>query len=132
MTVRQNLTIRQSETFSYTYTYNDAGGSPVDLTDYTGVWTIAGWATGTVTLGGAAGTVALSLTSAQTYDLGNESSSGYGAYADHVLSQAGELDYTSSGETIFQRNYTVNLTAPGGDVTRVLEGQCEIIKDVEV
>lgn len=81
MTTRQDLTIRQGETFSFSYTKRDSAGSAVDLTGYTARMAIrdriggvleaylstgADANGGTITLGGAAGTVVISMTAAQT------------------------------------------------------------------
>ncbi|AVX04339.1 hypothetical protein MXMO3_01814 [Maritalea myrionectae] len=128
MTVRQNLTIRQSETWSYVYTYG--GSSPIDLTGYTATFKIAGWGTGSVALGGAAGTVTLSLTSAQTEDLGEGSLTGYGAFADAVLGNREEYERDELQDIV--RAYTVHITSGAGDVTRILEGTATIIRDVDV
>ena len=83
MTTRQDLTVRQGETFSYVFTYKDNAGSAIDLTGYTaraaikrspndGETPTVYFSTGsdadggTITLGGAAGTVTLAMTAAQT------------------------------------------------------------------
>lgn len=84
MTTRQDLTVRQGTTWSHVHTVRDSAGSPVDLTGYTarmavktslGAGNVAYLSTGsdadggTITLGGAAGTVTLSMTNAETSDL---------------------------------------------------------------
>lgn len=80
MAVRQNLRIRQGETWQFAYIHRDAAGSEVDLTNYEGRLTIradfsgsseayltstGGDVQGTITLA-ADGTVTLDMTASQT------------------------------------------------------------------
>lgn len=128
MTTRQDLTIRQGETWSFTFTHLNTAGTPIDLSGYSGEFKISGYGTGTVVLGDAAGTVVLSLTPAQTTALGNEGATGFGAYADAI-----EASRNGSRRVVpedIELAYTVAITSAGGAVTRVLEGLVTIARDV--
>ena len=70
-----DFTIRQGETFSRTLTYKDAAGALVNLTGYSARMSVrkrdgqAVVATAATTLGGAAGTISLSISAALTAGL---------------------------------------------------------------
>lgn len=134
MTTRQNLSVSQGATWSFVFTHRDSAGAAIDLTGHTAVFKIAGYGEGTVALGGAAGTITLSLTPAQTTALADEGVTGFGAYADAVWSGRGGLvvDKRSLKPAPFQRAYTTYITSSGGTVTKALEGLCEIFPDVDV
>lgn len=134
MIKRQDLTIREGETFSWVYTYLDSAGDPVDLTGYTATFKVAGWGSGTVTLGDDAGTVTLSLSALQTIDLAEGGFTGFGAYADAVWGKkAGLVDVRKDLylEPI-QRAYTVYVTSGAGVTTQILEGVATIHRDVDI
>lgn len=121
MTTRQNLTIRQGETWSWTYTVRDASGALVNLTGYTARMSVkrsydadadvflstgADANGGTIVLGGAAGTVALSMTDEQTDAM--EETSWW--FAPDDLARC--IDFI----------YDLELVSALGAVTRLLEG----------
>ena len=72
MARKLNLSIDQGTTFSYTIYLNDSNGSPQDLSDFTGraqlrkSYGSTSYTAFTVLVGGAAGTVTVSLTATQT------------------------------------------------------------------
>lgn len=75
MATKANIIIDQGTTFNTIINLTDNNGDPVDLTGYTGGsemrkhYTSSNSQNFTVTLGGANGTVVLSLTSSQTANL---------------------------------------------------------------
>lgn len=106
------VTIEQGATWLLTVTWNDSNGDPVNLTGYTAVATVkttyggtalitASSTGGTITLGGAAGTIAINVPYATT-----------GA----VSAQTGVWD--------------LELTSGGGVRTRLLEGAATITPEV--
>lgn len=122
MTTRQDLHIRQGADWSFTHTVRDSGGSPVDLTNYTARASIkrslsdsasaylstgADADGGTITLGGVAGTVTLSMTNAET-DL----------LVDNV-----SFERPETIEPVTQFIYDLELVDASGNVTRELEGR---------
>jgi len=130
MTIRHDLTVNQGETWSFTYTHLDAAGSAVDLTGYSArmsVKPVVGGSLeaylstgsdangGTITLGGAAGTVALAMTDAQTSDLA-------GAVRPFVT--------RVTGERVLPYVYDLEIESAGGTVTRVLEGAFRVNRGV--
>lgn len=77
-----DISVEQNATFSLTITWKNSAGSPIDLTGYTAKAVIqsqagatlatlssAGGVDGTITLGGAAGTIVLTLPAAFTAGL---------------------------------------------------------------
>lgn len=130
MTKRQDLTIRQGETWSFVYTYVDSAGSPIDLSGFSGSFKIEGYGAGSIELGGSSGTVTLSLTSAQTTAFGNEGATGFGAYADFM--EAERSGSRKAAPEPVERAYTVSITSGGGTVTRLLEGLVTMVKDVTI
>lgn len=132
MALRHDLDIRQGETWSWSWA-KTSGGSAVDLTGYSARMSIkAGYegATeaylssgsdadgGTITLGGAAGTIALAMTAAQTSEL------------------AGDLSYylfvrpDQQAERYIEMIYDLETVSPAGVVTRELEGRVTIQREV--
>lgn len=123
--VRQNLDIYQGETFSYVYTYG--GGSPVNLTGYTARMAVkrdrraeetSYLSTGddadggTITLGGAAGTVTVAMTAAQTQAM-DETDWWFAMFG-------GEPDLPLDRSIEFF--YDLEIVSGAGVVTRLLQG----------
>ncbi len=132
MTIRHNIQIRQGETWSFTYTHLDSAGSAVDITGYSGRMSIKSSFSqgtgidvgaiahlsdgsdadgGTLTLGDAAGTVLMEMTAAQTADL----ASGF---------------VSSSEDSTFKLKYDLELVSGAGAVTRALEGEFIVVKEI--
>ena len=133
MTTRQDLTIRQGETFSWTYTKLDSAGAAVDLTGYSARMAIkrtfeadeeaylstgADAAGGSITLGDEAGTVVLSMTAAETTALAGDLT----AYIFGVPSKSAQRY-----ETFI---YDLELVAGDGTVTRELQGRVIVEREV--
>lgn len=129
MTVRQDLTIRQGATWTFTFT-KTSGGSPVDLTGYAARMAIrrtvgatleaylsseADANGGSLALGGAAGTITASMTAAQSAALGSETWSAL-------------VPQTISPEDTYR--YDLELVSPAGVVTRELEGRVLLYREV--
>ncbi len=130
MTQPQHLTIRQGETWSHVYTHTDSAGDPVDLTGYTARMAIRSWYGGpleaylstgsdadggTITLGGALGTVTMSMTAIQSASLGGEISYW--------------LQYAPRYEKTVRMVYDLELVN-GSTVTRALNGWVFIEREV--
>lgn len=136
MTTRVDLIIRQGETWSLSYTKKDSAGSAVDLSGYTarasirdgyggGLEAYLSTGTdadgGTITLGGAAGTVVLAMTAAQTSDLaGGLNSATLALLGDPVAQEVSSVSY----------RYDLELVSAAGAVTRELEGRVQILMQV--
>lgn len=120
---RYSFTIEQGATFSRTITYRNSAGVAVDLTGYSARMKVKSadlattildlvntGATGSqinaITLGGAAGTVTLALTPAQTAAL--------------------------AATTDFDLVYDLEIVSAGGVVTRLLEGRVKVAREVTV
>lgn len=75
MATKANLIIDQGTTFSSTVTLTDTNGDPIDLSDYTGAaqmrksYTSSSRTVFTVSLGGANGTITLSLSANATANI---------------------------------------------------------------
>jgi hypothetical protein len=138
MTTRQDLIIRQGETWSFVWTKRDAAGAAVDLTGYSARMAIrdrigganlqallssTGDTGGTITLGGAAGTVTMSMTAAQSAVLAATMAT------LSVMIAAQEPEGLAPTETYA---YDLQLTSPAGVVTRDLEGQVVVHRRVTV
>lgn len=138
MTTRQDLLIRQGETFSFTYTKRDAAGAAVDLTGYSARMAIrdrvggsleaylsstGDAAGGIITLGDAAGTVVPAMTATQSAALANTLATLSVLIADE------EPDGLKPAETFV---YDLELTSPAGVVTRELEGHVVVHRRVTV
>lgn len=133
MTKRQDLVVNQGETFSFVYTKRDSAGAAVDLTGYTArmkvkdayngatqasLTTEADSENGTITLGGAAGTVTLAMTAADTAALASEIS-------------VASLMLTSLDQSKPQKAYIYDLELiTGATVTRELEGRFVVRREV--
>lgn len=135
MTLRQDLTIQQNASWSFTYTHRDASGSPVDLTGYSAAMSIkralgqtvvaraylssgADADGGTITLGGAAGTITMAMTPAQTLKL---------VMDFDLWAVIDRRDVDPRGDDVLVRPqvalvYDLLLTAPDGSVSRPIEG----------
>lgn len=137
MPIRQDLIVEQNASFSYVYTHKDAAGSPVDLTGYSAAMSIKrqpGQTTvaraylstgadadgGTITLGGAAGTVTLAMTAADTLKLLWD----FDLWA--VIEKGGDVTVEPQACLV----YDLNLTDADGAVTRALEGKVIVRRSV--
>lgn len=131
MSVRQDLHVRQGETWSHEYIWN-VDGSPVDLTGYSARMTVrsrlnafavaslttdANTIGGTISLGGANGTITLSMTAAESTALKPA------ALTISDLSSKDEPPFTTF-------IYDLELVAPDDTVTRVLEGRVYLHAEV--
>lgn len=106
-----DFTIEQGTTFSRTFTWTDSSNNPINLTGYTAKLSIAPAPAGTpyisltdtsgITLGGSAGTIAVTLTAAQT-----------------------------TAFTFTTAKYDLKLTDASGNVTRLLEGTVTLDDEV--
>lgn len=138
MTTRQDLNIRQGETWSFVYTKRDSAGAAVDLTGYTARMAIkAGYsgsaaaylstgadaAGGTIVLGGAAGTVTLSMTAAQSAALAHGVDSVLNAMLGECLEPEGQF---------VTYRYDLELVSGAGAVTRELEGRVTVQREVTI
>jgi len=133
MTLRHDLTIRQGETWSFAWQKLDAAGAPVTLTGYTAraafkrdigadadalLSTASDSRGGSISISGS--TVTLSMTDTQTYALGDLNS------VEDLLWGAQGAEPSDQLPMI----YDLVLTAPGGTVTRELEGRAFINRGV--
>lgn len=131
---RQDLIVYQGETFSFVWTKRDSSGAAVNLTGYTArmkakdayngatqasLTTEADSPDGTITLGGAAGTVTLAMTAAQTAALASEIS-----VASLMLTS---LDQSKPQKAYI---YDLELISGAGVVTRELEGRFVVRREV--
>lgn len=110
---RHNFTIEQGATLMKPFIWKDSDGVPVDLTGYTAKMQVRqspqsgtvllelSTSNGRITLGGAAGTITLALTAAITAAI---------AWRRGV--------------------YDIELTSGDGTVTRLLEGEIQVSKEV--
>lgn len=131
MTTRHDLTVRQGETWSYVYTYRDSAGDLIDLTGYSARMAIKRAATdaetaqaylstgadadgGTIALGGALGTVTLSMTATETSGLLSD------VDITALIPPAMRAAYSEKKEEFV---YDLELVDGSGNVTRVLEGR---------
>jgi len=123
MTVgRKDFDAQQGATFRRVITWKDGSGALVDLTGWTAAFTVRAsfgaaealldltTENGGVTLGGAAGTIDVRATD----------------------EQMGALTVPNAGAfpPVLTAAYNLTLTAPGGDVTRLLEGRFVISRKV--
>lgn len=132
MTVKHNIDIRQGETFSFVYTYKDSAGSPINLTGFTGRMSVkrdrrstnsvffstgSDAIGGTMTLGGSAGTITLTMTAAQTdaMDL-----------TDWWSRDEPELPLNPSRCYL----YDLEIVSAAGAVTRVLQGEIKLWRSI--
>jgi hypothetical protein len=136
MTLRQDLEVRQGQTWSFVWTKKDAAGVAVNLTGYSARMAIrdriggvlqaylttgADADGGSIALGGAAGTVTLALTALQSASL---------------------ADYLTRASILYTRNffvqrkplvhflYDLELVSGAGVVTRELEGSVLVYREV--
>lgn len=136
MPTRQDLHISQGATWSFTWT-KTSGGSAVDLTGYSARMAIkrcVGGGTeaylsngadadgGTITLGGALGTVVLSMTA--------EESSAFGGSRPlpFDLDDCDPCDLRAWATDEYR--YDLELVSPGGTVTRELEGRVHLSREI--
>ena len=141
MTTRNDLLIRQGETWSWTYTKRDGAGAAVNLTGYTARMAIkvsySGGAQaylssgsdangGTITLGGALGTVTLAMTATQSATLAGA------VWGWHWMDEAGLTGETRATphEPTVTYLYDLELVSAAGSVTRELEGRCVVHRQI--
>lgn len=124
---RYDMTCPQGTDWSRTLTVNDSGGSPLDLTSYTARMSVRKKVGGTeiislttvngrITLGGAAGTIVLSITSA---DSANLAPAGYTPIG---------LEPSVSVAPAYV--YDLEIVSPTAAVTRVCEGTFTVTPEV--
>lgn len=133
MAKRHDLEILQGATWSFVYTHLDSAGSAVDLTGFTARCSIkTGYGNtaeaylstgsdangGTLTLGGANGTVTFAMTAAQTKSLLDNSS---------LLFLINEQYPVTVNKTFI---YDLELVDGSGTVTRALEGRVIVQREV--
>lgn len=133
MTTRHDLIIRQGETWSFTWTKKDSAGVAIDITGYTARMairdTLAGPLEaylssgtdadgGSITLGGAAGTVVLAMTATQSAALAGE------------VSLASLLEGRGKTTPSISFLYDLELVSGAGVVTRELEGRVQVLRQV--
>lgn len=136
MTARQDLIVRQGETWSFVWTKRDTAGVAVDLTGYTARMAVkhsysgsseAHLSTGddarggSISLGGGDGTVTLAMTAAQSAVLASG--------VDSVLSALWGEPAETDGPTVVYR-YDLELVSGAGAVTRELEGRFIVHREV--
>jgi hypothetical protein len=134
MPTRQDLIVYQGQTFSFVYTKKNAAGSAVDLTGYTArmkvkdtyngveqarLTTGADADGGSITLGGALGTVTLAMTADQSAALASEIS-----VASVMLTS---LDLNKPEKVYL---YDLELVSGAGVVTRELEGRFVVRREI--
>lgn len=132
MTKRHDLEVRQGESWSFVYTHLDSAGSAVDLTGYTARASVKArydgstevyFSTGidadggTLTLGGANGTVTFTMTAAQTRTVLDNVS---------LLVLANRPPLPITEDFI----YDLELVDGSGTVTRALEGRFIVQREV--
>lgn len=135
MTIRQDITIYQGSTWSYVYTHKDSAGDPVDLSGYSARMAIkqcfddsaiAYLSTGsdadggTIALGGALGTVTMSMTAAQSQSLLTD--------VDVIALIPPEKRRKLYREVVYM--YDLELVSGAGVVTRALEGRLIVQREV--
>jgi len=110
---RTDIYIEQGATFRQVFTWENSVGTPINLTGYTARMQIRSTidaavisatltdANGGLTLGGAAGTISLYLS-----------------------------DTATTALTITSGVYDLELVAPGGDVTRLVQGGVSVSREV--
>jgi len=135
-TVRQDLFIRQGETFSWVYTYG--GSTPVDLTGYTARMSIKRTANdaetptvylstgsdadgGTITLGGAAGTVTLAMTATETQNMLTDVD-----ILALIPAEKRARHYVRDEKFVFD----LEIQSAAGVVTRIIEGNVIVNRGV--
>lgn len=146
MTLRADLVIRQGETWSFVWTKKDSAGAAVNLTGYTARASVkdryngalqAYFSTGadanggTITLGGALGTVTMSMTATQSGALANVLS----ALGVVVLGETSDLTskprFYDMSRPVVRFIYDLELVAADGvTVTRELEGTFDVRREV--
>jgi hypothetical protein len=133
MPIRQDLHVYQGATWRFVYAHSDGNGATVDLTGYSARMTarsgygassevaLATGSTdaGTITLGGALGTVTLSMTAAQS-----------GALGGNLLAYVFAQRPVPAPRQIEEYRYDLELVSPAGEVTRALEGRLYLHREV--
>lgn len=135
MTLRQNLTIRQGETWSFRYTHLDGDGAAIDLTGYAARMAIRDQVGGTleaylsseageqdggsIALGGAAGTVDLAMSALQTKRL-----------TDNLASASILIDPERRNRREETFVYDLEIVSGSGVVTRAIEGIVTVSREV--
>jgi hypothetical protein len=134
VTTRQDLIIHQGETWSFVWTKRDGSGVAVDLTGYTArmrvkdtyngvqqVYLTSGTDSqgGSITLGGSAGTVTLSMTADQSAALASE--------VNMVSVLLSSLEMNKPQKTYL---YDLELVSGAGAVARELEGRVVVRREI--
>lgn len=150
MTVRNDLHIRQGETWSFIFTKRDGDGAAVDLTGYTAraaFRQFIGGALeaylsnggdaigGSIALGGVDGTVTLSMTAAQSAALLTTLSVvstelWRSRDSDPRGGLGGEVGACRTAPSTVRLRYDLELVSPAGVVTRELEGAAIVYREV--
>lgn len=133
--VHQDLEVYQGSAFDYSYTLFDAAGDEVNLTGYAARMAVkrdlradesaylstgADANGGLIALGGVAGTIAISMTAAQTDALDEQD------WFFRLVD--GEPDLPLDPKICFF--YDLELVSPGGVVTRPLQGELTLWRSV--
>ena len=131
MTTRSDLHINQGATWFYTYVWRDSAGSLIDLTGYSARMSIRDRVGGTlyaylssgsdadggtITLGGAGGTVTLSMTANESRNL------------EGAASLLSSIRYIR--DRTLRLFYDLELVSAADEVTRVLEGRILVHREV--
>lgn len=132
MTTRLDLWVREGATYSKTYTKVDAAGAAIDLSGYSARMSVkrhinssaaaylstgADADGGTLTLGGAAGTIEISMTATET-----------AGFKDNWLPFPGDPPRSDAMSIKF--HYDLELVDASGAVTRELEGSFWLQREV--
>ena len=141
MAIRQDLTVNQGETWTYTYTHKDSAGAAIDLTAFTARMMVkASFADGfkaylstgadanggQIVLGGVAGTVTLSMTADETARIdGNIVFSGFETSDLSMQPARSQLI-----EPALYLLYDLELISGAGAVTRALQGRFILNREI--
>ena len=135
MTTRQDLHIRQGETWTFTWVKKDAHGEVVDLTGYTARCAMArslnsvadAYLTtgsdsrgGSIVITGGSGTVSLTMSAEQGAALAGLTTVEDRLWGDHGMDP----------EDVVELRYDLALSSPEGVVTRELEGRVVVYREV--
>jgi hypothetical protein len=133
MPTRQDLHVYQGATWRFDYLHAGADSAPVDLTGYSARMTVrSGYGAssevalatgstdaGTISLGGALGTVTLSMTAAQSSALGG-----------NLLAYVFDQRQVRAPQQVEEYRYDLELVSPTGEVTRAIEGRLYLHREV--
>ncbi len=131
--MRHDIHIQQGADWSFVYTHKDSSGSVLDVTGYSARASIKiGFGSsnmaylssgsdangGTITVGGTDGKITMSMTAEQT-----------AALLDNALDVLSENYVAPTGQFLKAR-YQLELLSPAGTVTRPLEGNAMIDREI--